>query len=121
MFFDSSKFKTLEAGTNLAWMQQKINSQNIANIETPGYKSKSLSFESVMREANDSKSGSPEVEKIDVKINTSDEVSKRADGNNVDAETEYISMYKAYAQYSMLLNKVNSEFDKYNYVLNSNM
>lgn len=121
MFFNSSKFKTLEAGTNLAWMQQKINSQNIANIETPGYKSKSLSFEGVMREAENKRSGTSGIGRIDVKINTSDEVSKRADGNNVDAETEYISMYKAYVKYSMLLNKVNSEFDKYNYVLNSNM
>lgn len=119
MFFDSSKFKTLEAGTNLAWMQQKVNSQNIANTETPGYKSQSLSFEGVMREAKNSEVS--DVERIDVSINTSDNVSNRSDGNNVDAETEYISMYKAYAQYSVLLNKVDSEFNKYNYVLNANM
>lgn len=121
MFFDSSKFKTMEAGVNLAWMQQQINSQNISNIETPGYKSKSLSFESVMREAENNKNAAPEVERIDVSVNTSDNVSNRPDGNNVDAETEYISMYKAYVQYSMLLNKVDTEFNKYNYVLNANM
>ena len=34
---------------------------------------------------------------------------------------ESIELYKAYAQYSMLLGKVRSEFDKYGYVLNSNM
>lgn len=120
MFFDSSNFKVLEAGVQLAWMQQQINTQNIANIETPGYKSKSLSFESVLREA-ENENASAEVELIKGTINTSDNVSKRPDGNNVDAETEYISLYKAYVQYSLALDKVREEFDKYSYVLNANM
>lgn len=121
MFFDSSKFKTMEAGVNLAWMQQQINTQNIANVETPGYKSKSLSFEGVLREAENDKDGAAEIERIDVSVNTSDAVSTRADGNNVDSDTEYLALYKAYAQYSMLLGKVNTEFNMYNTVLNANM
>ncbi|NLT64574.1 MAG: flagellar basal body rod protein FlgB [Clostridiales bacterium] len=120
MFYDSSRFKVLEAGVKLSWMQQQLNSQNITNIETPGYKSKSLSFESVLREAENSKEA-PDIERIDAEIKTSDEVSTRPDGNNVDVEVEYLALYKAYVQYSMLLDKVNGEFEKYNYVLNSNM
>jgi len=120
MFYDSSKFKVLEAGVKLSWMQQQLNTQNIANIETPGYKSKSLSFESVLHEVENSRE-TPEIERIDAEIRTSEEVSTRPDGNNVDAETEYLSLYKAYAQYSMLLDKVTGEFDKYNAVLSANM
>lgn len=103
---------------NLAWMQQKINSQNIANVETPGYKSKSLSFDSVLREAEN---GCKEISRLNVRVESSDAVSNRPDGNNVDLETESIALYKAYAQYSMLLSKLSSEFDKYNSVLNANM
>lgn len=103
---------------NLAWMQQKINSQNVANIETPGYKSKSLSFDSVLREAEN---GGKEISRINVRVESSDAVSNRPDGNNVDLETESIALYKAYAQYSMLLSKLSTEFEKYNSVLNANM
>lgn len=120
MFYDSSKFKVLEAGVKLSWMQQQLNTQNIANIETPGYKSKSLSFESVMHEVENSNQ-MPEIDRVNAKITTSDEVSTRPDGNNVDAETEYLSLYKSYVQYSMLLNKINGEFEKYSTVLNANM
>lgn len=120
MFYDSSSFKALEAGVQLAWMQQQINSQNIANSETPGYKAKSLSFESILSDAMNG-DGTQDVERINARVTDSDAVSTRADGNNVDSETEALSLYKAYAQYSMLLNKVSGEFDKYNYVLNANM
>jgi flagellar basal-body rod protein FlgB len=120
MIYDSGQFKLLEAGIKLAWMQQQISTQNIANSETPGYKSKSLSFENVLKDAENG-SGSQDVSRIDVQINESDATSTRADGNNVDAEKESVSLYKAYAQYSILLEKVHSEFNKYDSVLNANM
>ena len=120
MFYDSSQIKLLEAGVQLAWMKQQISTQNIANSETPGYKSKSLSFESVLKDAENG-AGTPEVERVDAKINTSDTTTTRADGNNVDAEKESLELYKAYAQYSILLEKVHSEFNKYDFVLNANM
>lgn len=120
MLYDSSQFKLLEAGIKMAWMQQQISTQNISNSETPGYKSKSLSFQTVLKDAQND-SGSPEVERIDGQINTSDATSTRADGNNVDAEKESMELYKAYAQYSMLLEKIHSEFNKYDFVLNANM
>lgn len=120
MFFNSSSFKTLEAGLQLSWLQQQINTQNLANIETPGYKSKSLSFDAVLKEA--SEEGQPdEITKINAAINTSDALSVRPDGNNVDADAESLALYKAYVQYSLLLDKVKGEFDNYNTVLNANM
>ena len=122
MFYDSNSFKVLEAGVQMAWMQQQINSQNLANSETPGYKSKSLSFESVLKNVQDSSGAkSKEVSSIQGTINTSDNVSTRPDGNNVDGEAESISLYKAYAQYSAILSKITTEFDKYNAVLGAQM
>jgi len=120
MLYDSSQFKVLEAGIKLSWMQQQLSTQNIANSETPGYKSKSLSFESVLQDAKDSAS-TPEITSINAQVNTSEDTSVRADGNNVDVEKESVELYKSYAQYSMLLEKVHSEFKKYDYVLNANM
>lgn len=120
MIYDSNQFKVLEAGVQLAWMQQKLSTQNIANIETPGYKSKSLSFEGVLSAVSNG-SNTDEISRINASVSTNDALSIQPDGNNVDLEAESISLYKAYAQYSTLLGKINSEFDKYNYVLNCNM
>lgn len=122
MFYNSSSFKALEGGVQLSWLQQQISTQNLANVETPGYKSKDLSFAAVLNEyENGEKRENPQIGQINAQITTSDAVSTRADGNNVDAEAEYLALYKAYAQYSMLLDKVKGEFDKYNTVLGANM
>ncbi len=120
MIYDSNQFKVLEAGVQLAWMQQKLSTQNIANIETPGYKAKSLSFDGILSAVGNG-SNATEVSRINAQVSTNDALSIQQDGNNVDLETESISLYKAYAQYSTILGKINSEFDKYNYVLNCNM
>lgn len=120
MFYDSSKFKVLEAGVQLTWLQQKLSTQNIANMETPGYKQKSLSFDGVLSAAQKS-TDTPEVSSINASIITDESVSTQPDGNNVDLETESIALYRAYAQYSVLLNQISTEFDKYGYVLNCNM
>jgi flagellar basal-body rod protein FlgB len=120
VFYDSSKFKVLKAGVQLSWMQQKLSTQNIANIETPGYKSKSLSFDGVLSSVQNGNE-TPELDRINASIVTSDTESILPDGNNVDLESESISLYKAYAQYSVLLNQISTEFDKYGYVLNCNM
>jgi len=120
MFYDSSEFKVLEAGVALSLLQQKLNTQNIANIETSGYKSKSLSFEGVLKDVQNSSDNS-DVSSIEASVVTNDATSSQPNGNNVDLEAESISLYQAYSQYSMLLNKITGEFDKYSYVLDSNM
>lgn len=121
MFYDNNSFKVMEAGVQMAWLQQQINSENIANSETPGYKSRSLSFDSVLQEAQTGGKRQPQLTSITGTIRTSDDVSTRPDGNNVDGEKESISLYKAYAQYTALLTKLSTEFDKYNAVLGAQM
>ena len=120
MFYGSNQFKVLEAGAQLTWLQQKLSTQNIANIETPGYKSKGLKFDGVLSSVRNG-NHNPEISSINASVVTSEAESKRPDGNNVDLEKESISLYKAYANYSSLLNQIKTEFDKYNYVLSCNM
>lgn len=121
MFYDSNSFKVMEAGVQMAWLQQQINSQNIANSDTPGYKSRNLSFESVLQDVQAGSARKPAVTSVTGTISTSDNVSTRPDGNNVDGEKESLSLYKAYAQYTALLTQITTEFDKYNAVLGAQM
>ena len=118
MFYDNNSFKVMEAGVQMAWLQQQVNSENIANAETSGYKSKGLSFDRVLQAGSKRQ---PEITSITGTVRTSDDVSTRPDGNNVDGEKESISLYKAYAQYTALLTKLTTEFDKYNAVLGAQM
>ncbi len=119
MFYDSKDFKILEAGANLSWVSQNLHTQNIANIETPGYKTKSLAFDDVLRAAIDGEADASDVpDTVRAKILTSS-TSLLPDGNNVDIEYENLELYKDYAKYSFLLDKIKSQFDQYSYVLNS--
>ena len=118
MFFQTNNFRTLEAGVNMTQLQQQMHLQNLANIETPGYKSKELVFEKVLEDAQSAGSASP---RFHGEMVTDDSTSIRQDGNNVNYEKENIELYKSYTQYSMLIDKVSGQFDNYNYILNNNM
>ncbi len=117
MFFNSTNFKTIEAGINIAWLDQQLHTQNIANVETPGYKTKNLTFDEAFQKAIANSDDVPN--EISVNVMT-DMTSLRQDGNNVDIEKENLELYKAYAQYSMLIDKMTGQFDNYNTVLNAN-
>lgn len=118
MFFNSKDFKALEAGIQFTSMSQQLHLQNIANMETPGYKTKSLEFENALKAAQSSNVRNSVAR---AKIVTDESTSVLNDGNNVDFEKENIELYKSYVQYTALLNKVKGQFDNYNYVLNVNL
>ena len=114
MFLDSQTLKALEGGVAATWQQQQLHFQNLANASTPGYKAKAMVFDEVLQGTKPTGAYTARViERTDTTI--------RPDGNNVDSDVESLELYKAYAQYSMLLDKVRGEFTNFDYVLNSNM
>lgn len=119
MFFNSQSFKILESGLQASWMEQQLHLQNMANIETPGYKAKSLVFEKSLAEAKGS--GKTKYDSVKAYVVDDPSSSSRPDGNNVNLDKEGIESYKAYARYSVLLEKIKGQFTNYSYVLNSNM
>lgn len=117
MFYNTKEFKTMEAGLKLTSIQQQLHLQNLANIETPGYKSKSLDFENSLKNAQ--QKGTKNT-LVNAKVITNDALSVLNDGNNVDIEKENLGAYKTYVQYTSILNKIRGQFDNYNQVLNIN-
>ena len=117
MFYQDKPFQAMEAGMQAAWIQQQIHTQNIANFETPGYKAKSIVFGDVLKRTRGAEgkrlasSGARVVNTVDTSI--------RPDGNNVDMDAESLSLYKSYVHYSMLLQKIRSEINNYNYVISN--
>ncbi|MCL2121460.1 MAG: flagellar basal body rod protein FlgB [Clostridiales bacterium] len=117
MFFQDKSFKTMETGVTAAWIQQQVHTQNIANYETPGYKAKSLVFSDALIRTRgaEGKRLAPST----YRLADSEDTTIRPDGNNVDMDVESLSLYKAYVQYSMLLEKIRKEINNHMYVVNN--
>ena len=80
-------------------LRSQIIAQNIANINTKGYKSKYVTFEETL--SNIENGGTP---KIEIKESNSE---MKFDGNNVDLESEKINQASTSLQYNALVSILN--------------
>lgn len=116
--FDTKAFHALEGSYNASWLQQKTISANLANLETPNYKTKSINFEDTLADSmNGAASGTSGDYSFSTTASTDETSANRLDGNNVDSEEQSLKLYKAYAQYSYLTSKINSQFSNMRYVV----
>ena len=98
------------------WGKQQITLQNLANVDTPGYKSKYVTFEDEFRSRLKNAALTRDDEKIvdvikDSKFivhNTEDE-SARLDENNVDADVESVELSRATLQYMYTAQAITSD------------
>ncbi len=110
--FDTNSFRIAEQGLDLLVKQQQIIAQNIANVDTPEYKSKYLYFAGVLKEQMDSEgvpSGRKRLELASV-IHTDENTADQPDGNNVDSDTQSALFAKNALQYQAMINQINAEF-----------
>lgn len=96
------------------WEKQRVIANNIANNDTPGFKSSYVTFESQLRSKLLGTEGSEAVRKgIDgsvILVNQTTTESTRLDGNNVQAEAENVELARAQLQYDYQIKVLNSEF-----------
>ena len=109
MFFDSKQFQVMTGSLQAMSMQQQMILHNLANVETPGYKSKSVSFVDALQN---------EQNRYDLKavVTTDTNTSERLDGNNVDADTESLKLYENYVAQLAMYQKISTEFTNFRYV-----
>lgn len=120
--FASTKY--LEKGLDAAWLRNQVISNNIANAETPGFKSSSVEFENIFAAALDdtgafdnkvtrskhiSFSGADPESVVPVVLQNND-TSMRMDENNVDIDYENVELAKNTLYYNTLVEKLNTEF-----------
>ncbi len=114
--------KTLDA----AWTRNEVISNNLANVDTPGYKRQDVSFEDELRHAL----GSTRYQTVDanvagLKINRLNprtytdysSLSYRTDRNNVDIDTENVLLASNQLKYNALMASVNQEFSNLKMVM----
>ena len=99
------------------WVRQQAISDNMANFETPGYRTKQVSFENQLRDqlADAGASNEKTIENIDGVTPTATEDSDetfRADGNGVDLEQQMIDMARTSMNYSYSLRQMDDYFSR---------
>lgn len=109
----------LDRAADAAWQRNEDISNNIANVDTPGYKRQDVAFESVLQQAL----GNNRYESMDDKVANVDlsrlrgrayldyaNYSYRLDGNNVDIENENVMLAENQLKYQGLISSINQEF-----------
>lgn len=109
----------LEKACDASWTRNSVISNNIANVDTPGYKRKDVEFEDYLISAV-SGGTSLDDEVADVELDTLTAstytdyatVSYRLDGNNVDIDTESAELAKNQIKYYSMLDSITQEFSR---------
>lgn len=104
------------------WGRQNVTINNIANVDTPGFKSKYVTFENFLakniRSAQLKSATGKNVERAIqssfATVHTTDNESTRLDGNNVDMDQEQIELVKTNYEYQMMVQSINNDFSRLN-------
>ncbi|WP_163193239.1 flagellar basal body rod protein FlgB [Clostridium thermarum] len=127
MSYDEKVYDLVKKGLDAASLRSKVISNNIANVNTKGYKRYYVTFEDTLKDTMNKieleKSddlhldGKDKPVTISVKQDTS--TSMREDGNNVDIENEMTNQAANALMYNALITQVNSKLSMTKYVITS--
>lgn len=132
MLFDKigNNTKTLEKALDASWLKNEAISNNIANVNTPGYKKTYVRFEEQLAAAAEFQIGSLKKDKDflpignDIKDIPAPEIlqdsftSARRDGNNVDVDVEMAEMAKNTIKYNALITQLSKQFGNIRIAIN---
>ena len=100
------------------WAKQLTIAHNLSNVDTPGYKSKYVTFEDeyqkrlkLARATGNASRTRSIIENSFYTVNET-ESSARLDDNNLNADAEEVEMARAQLQYQYVLNAMNSDFSR---------
>ena len=116
-FLESNSMLLLQRSMDYLWSKQTCILDNIANAETPGYKTKYATFEESLQQAIQSAShdGTPAssirqaIEETPVEIHQAEE-STRLDGNGVNITEQMVELVREGYQMQYVMNAMSSDF-----------
>ena len=109
--------KTLDS----LWMRQNLTMNNIANVDTPGFKSQYMTFENELaqkiRSALTVKKASMKhvargIENMRPSVHTTLNESTRLDENNVDMDQEQVELARTAYEYQFMISSVSSDLSR---------
>ncbi len=102
------------------WTRETVTLNNIANVDTPGFKSQYITFEEELsrRLSESSASGSPReavaqaIDSSRLRIHTTRSETTRLDGNNVDMDQEQVQLVRTAYEYQYMLNSLSNDISR---------
>ena len=111
----------LDKAADASWLRNEAISNNIANVDTPGYKRKDLDFEGVLKQelgrckhtSLDTKIENLHMDHLNPSVYTDlSNYSYRLDGNNVDIDNEEVEYASEQLRYEGITAGINNEFNR---------
>ncbi len=103
------------------WGRQTVALNNVANVDTPGFKSQYITFEEELDRrltvANKAKKApkravADAINSSQSWLNTTWNESSRLDGNNVDMDQEQVEIVRTAYEYQYMLNSINNDITR---------
>ena len=129
--FNGKTMSLLEKSLGVASLRHEVISNNIANVNTPGFKRSEVTFEESLKKAlnaqnaklsmavtnPDHVNGTPRWGEIEEKIVKEEHTSLRHDGNNVDLDVEMAQLAMNSINYYTSVTQLNMKFSKLRHVI----
>jgi flagellar basal-body rod protein FlgB len=123
-----SNVNVLKAGLDASWLKNEVIANNIANVDTPNFKSSSVSFEAAFKSAlaeGDFTAKKTQEKHIDFEgttmqatVTMDTDTTYRMDGNNVNIDAENAELAKNQIFYNTLSQQLSSELRKLSMAIN---
>ena len=109
----------LDKALDASWTRNSVIANNIANVDTPGFKRQDVKFEEyLLNEVGytddlDSEVARADLDNLSAMTYTDyGNVSYRLDGNNVDIDTEEVELASEQIRYQGITAGINGQFDR---------
>lgn len=115
----NTTFQTLDLALGAASKRQEVLANNLANVNTPGYKRLDVDFDGVLSQAVDA-ARTGDRSKLDAlrpEVGQDDAVAVRADGNSVDVDQEMAFLAENNVRYNALVQLTQKQLDTLKYVI----
>ncbi|MBP1754897.1 MAG: hypothetical protein H6Q59_1295 [Firmicutes bacterium] len=114
----------IDKAADASWKRNEVIANNIANVDTPGYKRKDVQFQTYLQSALlgdnslDRRVADIDLGSLDATVYTDNSnLSYRLDGNNVDIDTESSNLAENQIRYYSLMDSMTQEFSRLKTVL----
>lgn len=121
-----SYINILEKAADASWTRESLIANNLANVDTPGYKRQDIDFQTALKNelsnykytSLDKKVDAVQLTELNPMVYTDNgSYSYRLDGNNVDVDTEQVELASEQIKYQALTTSITSEFQRLQTVL----
>ena len=108
----------MKKSMDFLWMKEEIHADNIANVDTPGYKAKYITFEEEFAKRLQEAAASGRtavgsaIEEAGYQLHSSEPETARLDGNSVNADSELVEMTRTALQYQYAQSAFNGEISR---------